>query len=157
MLTNLFRWIHILGGAAWFGEVATVAFVLVPALRRAEPAKRAWLLQNVFPTVFRLASVLVGMAWVGGVGLYLSMHGWRIDWAGLVGTRWGRSILVGGVLGFLLGLFHYTLEERLEGAAIHATGEADERVLRYLTIIPRVGLGIIVVIIVSMMYAARGF
>jgi hypothetical protein len=138
--------------------VIAVVFVVVPALTRAEPAVRAWMLRNVFPRIFRLASVLIAMTWVGGAGLYLSMNRWRIDPGALFGTRWGRSILVGGTLGLLLGLFHFFVEDRLENAAVRAGDDPalDEGLVRRLRVIPRVGLGVLVVVIGSMMYAARG-
>jgi uncharacterized membrane protein len=31
-LTNILRWIHVLAGAAWLGEVVVINFVLVPTL-----------------------------------------------------------------------------------------------------------------------------
>jgi hypothetical protein len=114
--------------------VIAVVFVVVPALTRAEPAVRAWMLRNVFPRIF------------------------RIDPGALFGTRWGRSILVGGTLGLLLGLFHFFVEDRLENAAVRAGDDPalDEGLVRRLRVIPRVGLGVLVVVIGSMMYAARG-
>lgn len=158
MASTIFRWLHILGGAAWFGAVVAVAFVLVPSLEKADHEKRAWMLQTVFPMVFRLASVLVATVLLAGAGLYLSLHDWKVDFTELVTTRWGLSILVGGGLGLTLGLFHFTIEQRLESAA-HASGDdpaADEALIRRLKIIPRVGMGIIILVFLAMMYAARG-
>lgn len=38
---SIARWVHILAGAAWFGEIAMMAFVLVPhATRLSRPARR---------------------------------------------------------------------------------------------------------------------
>lgn len=159
MASTVFRWVHVLGGAAWFGTVVLIAFVLVPTLVRADPEKRAWMLRAVFPRIFRLASVLVATALLGGAGLYLSLHDWRPDLGFLVSGRAGISILVGGGLGLALGLFHFLAEQKLESAA-HRSGddpEADERLVRRLRIIPRVGVGILLVVFGSMMYAARGF
>jgi uncharacterized membrane protein len=41
-IINLLRWIHILAGAAWLGEVVVVNFILVPVPARLEPEKRGW-------------------------------------------------------------------------------------------------------------------
>lgn len=40
-ITNLFRWIHLLAGTAWLGEVLVVNVVLVPVLARLEPGSES--------------------------------------------------------------------------------------------------------------------
>lgn len=56
-LLNVVRWIHIISGVAWLGEVATVNFVLLPALLNTRKEDRGIFIRQVFPRVFRLASV----------------------------------------------------------------------------------------------------
>ena len=157
--SNVARWFHVGAGGAWFGEVLVVVFILVPIVRRATPDRRSWFLATVFTRVFRLASVLSATAVVTGGLLWLSTNDWHLNLDRLVSERWGLSILVGGALGLGLTLFHFVAERKLEPMAVRAgSGGIDDEVLvRRLTIIPRVGLGILVVILGSMMYAARGF
>ncbi len=146
------RWIHTLAGAAWFGEVLTVVFVLIPVLARAEPTHQRWILNNIFPRVFRVASVLIVTVLVAGLLLNLAMSGWRIDWDRLTGTSWGRSILIGGILGGLLGMFHFVAERKLEPMVTNEDTDLDA-VMRRLKLIPRIGLGILAVVLSFMILA----
>jgi len=157
--TAIIRWIHIATGAAWLGEVVAVNFVLVPILLRATRERQRWMLATIFPRIFHLASWLAVPAIVFGALLNLSMTDWRVDWDLLLTTRWGLSILIGGTLGLVLTLFHFVVESRLEGVVTNsaATDEALDGVMGRLTVIPRVGLVVLVLVFGSMMYAARGF
>jgi uncharacterized membrane protein len=155
----ILRWLHIGSGAAWLGEVVAVNFVLVPALLKANREQQRWMLAQVFPRVFNLASWLAGPAVVFGALLNLQMTDWRFDWDRLTTTRWGWSILVGGTLGLVLTLFHFVIESKLEPVVRddETPDEIIDGVLRHLRVIPRYGLGVLVIIFGSMMYAARGF
>jgi uncharacterized membrane protein len=161
-LTNILRWIHVLAGAAWLGEVVVINFVLVPTLVRLGADKRGWFLAAIFPRIFRLASVLSLTVLLAGAALNLSMSGWQLDVAikRLATPRWGWSILVGGLLGLGLTLFHFVVERRLhplvEAARENPGGEAFVLILSRLQIIPRIGLGILLLILLLMMYAVRG-
>lgn len=157
-IARILRWIHIIAGAAWLGEVAAVVFILVPVLTRLDAARRGWFLASVFPRVFRMASILSVSAVVAGAGLYLATNEWHLNLDRLVGGRWGLSILIGGSLGLALTVFHFVVEGRLEPIVVAAReGDIDdERLVRFLTIVPRIGLGILVVVFGAMMYASRG-
>jgi len=157
-LSRIFRWIHIVAAGAWLGEVVVVVFVLVPVATRAAAEQRREFMAAVFPRVFRLASVLSLTALTAGAGLYLTTNNWHLALGRLVSGRWGWSILIGASLGLTLTLFHFIAERRLEPAVtgIGEGGITEETAVKYLQIIPRVGLGILLVIFAAMMYAARG-
>ncbi len=127
-------------------------FVLVPTVTRAEPDRQRWILANLFPRLFRLASVLIATVLLAGILLNLAMSGWAIDWETLTGTPWGRSILIGGVLGGALGLFHFVAERKLEPMVTDEGVDLD-LVIRRLKVVPRVGL-IILVVVLSLMILA---
>jgi uncharacterized membrane protein len=162
VITNLLLWIHLLAGTAWLGEVVVVNFVLVPALARVEPEQRGWFLSAIFPRIFRLASVLSLTAVLAGAALNLSLSNWRVDVAAsrLMASTWGWSILIGGLLGLGLALFHFVIEHRLEPHVMVSDTDLDDTaftpVLRRLKIIPRVGLGILLLIVFLMMFAGHG-
>lgn len=162
-VTNILRWIHVLAGAAWLGEVVVVNFILVPTLTRLDPGKRGWFMAAVFPHVFRLASILSLTTILAGAALNLSLNGWHVDVAliRLTSTRWGWSILLGGLFGLGLTLFHLFAERRLEPHVVAADEETDDEafasVLRRLRIIPRAGLGVLVLTFLLMMFAVREF
>lgn len=161
-IINLLRWIHILAGAAWLGEVVVVNFILVPVLARLEPEKRGWFLAAIFPRIFRLASALSLTTVLAGAALNLSMNGWQIDTAigRLTSSQWGWSILIGGLLGLGLTLFHFVAEHRLEPHVLAAREDPDSEafalIVRRLRIIPRAGLGVLLLAFLLMMVAARG-
>ena len=59
----------------------------------------------------------------------------------------------------MLTLFHFVIESKLEPVVRddETPDEIIDGVLRHLRVIPRYGLGVLVIIFGSMMYAARGF
>ncbi|MGH2511791.1 MAG: hypothetical protein ACRDGQ_03795 [Candidatus Limnocylindrales bacterium] len=152
------RLVHIAAGIAWIGEVATVIFVLVPALRRADAAGAQVLLDVVFPRAFKLATVLGGTAIAAGLILVtLGPGGLQRAFS----TTWGTRILAGGILGAALYVFHLVLEPRLEGrllARISDPGEVGSHAaadLRILRVVPPVGLLILLTVVALMSAGAR--
>ena len=154
-LLNIVRWIHIISGTAWLGEVITINFVLVPALLKMEKENRGVFVRQTFPKVFRLASVLSVTALTSGaIMVYLITGGQNLSER--MGTRWGDGILGGATLALLLSLFHFLVEGRLKPIAETADEEGVDKIIAVLKTVPRVGLGVILLIILLMMYGARG-
>lgn len=153
----LVRWIHVIAASAWLGEVIVINFALVPALGKIASATRRRVLFVVFPRLFRLASVLSSTAVISGLVLAVRMS--NGNGSLFLSGRWGRSILIGGLLGLTLMLFHFFIEQRIGGLLDRAkhdeNGSVDE-VWRSLKIIPRAGMGVILVIFGLMMFAVRG-
>ena len=154
------RWIHILGGAAWLGEVITVNFVIMPIVAGSVMQDRKRYMTAVFPLVFRLASVLSLVTVGAGLTLHYLVTGWS-DLDLYFSTARGLAILAGALLGLLLTLFHFTMERRLEPQLEALDDDSSEEevqsILRYLRVIPRIGLGVMVLIFLLMMSGARGF
>jgi uncharacterized membrane protein len=157
-IVNVIRWIHVISGVAWLGEVITINFVLVPALIKMGKETRAMFIRQIFPRVFQLASVLSLTAIITGATMSYLTTGWKNldEW---IGTRWGIGIFVGGLLALLLTLFHFFVESRLEPIAITADARSEvdvNKIITVLRIVPRIGLVILILIVLLMMYAARG-
>lgn len=155
---NVVRWIHIISGIAWVGEVITLNFVIVPALIKMRSDSRGTFIRQIFPRVFHLATVLALTAVISGATMSYLLTGWK-NLDELIGTRWGMGIAIGGGLALLLTLFHLFIEERLEPVAMTADVDSEvdiDRTILMLKIIPRVGLAILLLIVLLMMYAARG-
>jgi putative copper export protein len=159
-LLAVVRWIHILAGAAWLGEVATVVFVLIPLISKMEPAEQKNIIANVFPRIFSLASTLAVITLIAGVVLnYLVTAGWSNLFEFTKSPR-GFTTILGGLLGLVLAGFHFTIENLIRDRVIalpDASPGDEVDVTRYLRIIPRVGLGVLILIFVLMMLGARGF
>lgn len=149
------RWVHVLAGAAWFGEMVVINLVLAPALGWLERGQGSELLRAVFPRIFSLASWLSIVAVTSGFLLLGEMVDWR-HWDLLVESRWGRSILTGGALGLGLTLFHHLVERRLS-PVMAGNPSGLVYVEQRLRVVPRVGLLVLLVVMGAMMYAARGF
>jgi uncharacterized membrane protein len=158
-LITLFRWLHILTGAAWLGEVVTINFVLIPTLSKLNALERPQFIRSTFPRLFRLASLLSTVSITSGLIMSYLVSGWK-DLSVFIGTRWGMSILIGGSLGIALTVFHFVVESRLEPIAVSMdenTRQAKlDQVIRFLKIIPRAGLFVMITIFALMMYAAHG-
>lgn len=152
------RWIHVLAATAWFGEVVTINFVLVPVLSRMDAGPQTKLLASIFPRLFRLASYLSATALLSGFTLlYLRFSS---DWSALLSTGQGHAFLTGITLGTLLTGFHFLVEPRLDGMICVAADKEDfemtDKIVRALKIIPRVGLAVITTIVIMMMVGSRG-
>lgn len=158
-LFTVMRWMHVLAGAAWLGEVVMVVFVLLPALAATPVPQRRAFISNVFPRVFRLASVLAGVALAAGATLNYMQTGWQDMGAYLASTR-GVAIIAGGTVAALLASFHFFVEARFEGRVAQLLESADEgeraRIERLLNIVPKVGLIILLAVFILMMIGARG-
>ena len=152
------RWLHILAATAWFGEVVTINFVLVPAMGRLERTQRAKAMFQLFPRIFRLASWLSATAVLSGATLFFFRFSG--DWSLLWSSTSGLAFLVGATLGTALTAFHFLLEPKLEGAICVAAeephGETHDQVMRTLRFVPRVGMGVIAGALLLMMIGARG-
>ena len=135
-------------------------FVLVPIVTRLEASARASYVGTVFPRIFRVASVSVALVLLSGVGLNYALTGWR-DIGAYIQSTPGTFVTIGGVRGLLLGLFHFVIEARIEKRVLRLVDQVEgpelDNLMRYLRLIPRIGLGILVIVFLSMMIAARGF
>jgi hypothetical protein len=153
------RLIHVAAGVGWLGEVATINFVLLPALFKARADERTTLLTTVFPYLFRLATVLGGATMVTGMTLLVWYTHLQPDL--LLHGRWDHFVLAGGTLGAALYAFHLVQESGAERSlAAHlafAIDSDDPRatamLLRRLAIFPRAGM-LVLATVVSLMVAA---
>ena len=147
------RWIHILAGLAWVGEVITINFVIVPALKTLPREQQASFISSVFPRVFRLATILALISTLAGFLTAYFVVDWR-EFPNLITTPWGIGIFGGGFLSVLLVLFHLVLERRIKPLVVDANPESLNRIIHLLGIIPRIGLGVILVISLLMFFGA---
>ena len=157
-ITHVIRWIHIISGVAWVGEVIAINVVLLPALKNIDKDIRGKFIRQIFPRVFHLASVLSLTAIISGATMSYLITGWK-NLAELFGTRWGMGIMIGGSLALLLTLFHFLIESRLEPIAFKADDGSEidvEKFIKVLDIVPKIGLIILILIVLLMMYAAKG-
>lgn len=153
---RVIRWVHVLSGASWLGAVALINAVIVPALAKIDRPARREAVAELFPRIFKFASVVSVTAIVSGGLLFYNRF--SSDWSAIWSTPTGWGILIGATLATVLTAFHFVAEPRLEGLVREARGHERtlERVMRALKIVPRAGLAVLIAIILLMMYGARG-
>lgn len=155
------RWIHVTAAAAWFGEVVAVNFILIPVVAQFQGEMRSKYVTAVFPRVFNLASVLSLTAVLTGLVLIYRRVGG--DFSLLLESFSGKSLLFGAVLGTLLTLFHFFMENKLArkiGIVKKNTSDSPAElndVHTKLKIIPRMGMLVITSVFIAMMIASHGF
>ncbi|MCB9223169.1 MAG: hypothetical protein H6582_03245 [Crocinitomicaceae bacterium] len=157
-LYTFFRWIHLIAGSAWFGEVVIINFVLIPLLSKYQGTARKEFLNTIFPRIFRLASVLALTTAISGGILLYRFVGFEISLLTERGT-WGWSILIAGTLGLILTLFHFFIENLLARKVgvgnPHISEQTVEDIHLKLKLIPRLGMVVITIIFILMMNATH--
>ena len=148
-----------MAGIAWFGEVVVINFVLIPTVKKYEGEAKKQFVNNLFPKVFRLASVLSAITAITGVILLYDHVGFEIGELFEMGT-WGISIFIGGLLGAILTNFHFFIENNMAKKVgvgnPNIEQEAVEDVHLKLKLIPRLGLVVITTIVFMMLNAKLG-
>lgn len=96
--------VDIISGVAWIGEVITINFVLVPVVKKINRDSRGKFIRQIFPRIFRLASVLSLTAIISGASMSYLITVWK-NLGEMIFTRWGLGIAIGGGLGLILTLF----------------------------------------------------
>lgn len=154
------RWIHVMAAAIWLGQVVVINLILVPTARGLSSEDRTRFLGDVFPRVFRLASVLSLTALASGLTMLLQKYGvsWSV-FSALTATGMGTALLIGAILAVTLTLFHFLVEPRVEDlicvAQDNPDSGVDEQIVGILRIVPKAGLGVIVAIFLLMMISVR--
>jgi uncharacterized membrane protein len=152
----ILRIFHVVAALGWVGEVIVINFVLLPSAASLVGPHRQAFMTQVFPRIFRLASVFSATAVITGAVLILRMTGGNP--LILADSRAGKALLAGATLGTLLTFFHFFMERRVApafctGAPENALAEVHAK----LKILPRIGLGILLTTTFLMMYGVRGF
>jgi uncharacterized membrane protein len=153
----IIRIIHVIAGSLWIGEVVVINCILIPVLSKFEGDYRRQFLVTLFPRIFNLASLLSATVVITGVIMVYYLTNGELNL--LASGRWGLSILLGGILGIILTLFHFFMENRLAskiGLGKKGDHEKLAEVHLSLKIVPRLGLLVILAIFLLMINAAHG-
>ena len=133
--------------AAWIGEVVTLNFIIVPGINALDEAGRAAFIGRYLPRFFRMATVLALTTVLSGLGAGLiAAYGPEIPHA----VTSGRSpeVRIASILIALLACFHLVAQSRLrpivESFAVTPDPEKVRFVTKFLGIVPRIGLMVIV-------------
>lgn len=138
-----------------------INLVLVPAIKSAEGGDRVALIELIFPRLFKLATLLGGLAVL--TGTFLVSRYTQLHFGLLFSSRWGWLVLIGGLMGLVLCLFHLFQEENVEHTLMSSLVEATksrnqaatDALLRKLGILPRAGMVALLIAILLMVAATH--
>ncbi len=154
---TLIRWLHVVSGSAWLGEVLVINFVLIPVLSKFTDPSGKNFINSIFLKLFRLASVLALVTILTGAVLLYNFIGFNIASLTERGS-WGWSILIGGSLGLVLTIFHFFIEnwlaKKLGNTSTGSKEDVDDVHLK-LKFIPRIGMIVITLIFLLMLNATH--
>ena len=142
------RWIrpvHMISGFVWWGMVFFINFIIIPVFPKLSSTTQFEILGNVFPRIFRTATIFgfftVGLGWFFALDEYAN---WDLSY--FTHSLVNILFLIGITAVTLLYLFHLFLERsEINLIAKIATGKIkyeDERVqslIAHLMRIPRIG------------------
>jgi hypothetical protein len=128
----------IVATAGWIGEALTLNVVIVPAAGKMDGSDQTGLIGRYFPAFFRLASVLALVSVASSAILVVR---------GEVAQDARTLFIAGSAITWALSLFHLLVESRLRPVARALITEPDpdkvRSFLRFLSIVPRVGLAVL--------------
>lgn len=84
-------------GFAWWGEVFYINFVLTPMLPKLEPGAKERVMPEIYPRMFRIATVLSSLTITFGVLTAIFLSNFKFDI--FMNSMWGLLIVIGGSLG----------------------------------------------------------
>lgn len=158
---TVLRWIHEFAGIAWYGEVFFMTFILMPVLGKLPPDSKGPLMVRTFPRIFNVATVSSSVTIVAGILVALLYS--NFDLGIFMGSTWGLSILLGGLMGLFMYILHVTVEV-IELGALRQVDSDEARAFpvelkvleRRVNRLPRVGFVILTITLVMMIYASHG-
>ena len=151
MVIKIIGVIHKTAGVLWLGEVFVINFIIIPSMMKMKREEARKFARVVFPKAFNLASFLSLTTVITGVALFLMITKGSID---VLSGKWGTNILIGGVIGLALTLFHFSAEPKLK-RFIEGEDEKFDRFLKVIRIVPRIGMAVIFLIYMFMLNATR--
>ncbi len=152
-----FRLIHVITSFAWWGMVFFLVFILIPTIGRMKSQTLHEVVGFVIPRIFRTVSILgffaVGMGW----RIALELSGWNLMF--FFSDASELMLLLGGILGTCLYLFHLFLERReidlaMRASTLSSFDPVDPEIAEFLKkvqIIPKIGFVIISIAALTML------
>ena len=92
----LVRWIHFAAAFTVIGAIFTSVIVLTPVIKTLQPEVRGSITVKLLPRMIRVQIAAALILMVAGVALAAALGG--SDYRVFLNTKWGLSILTGGIL-----------------------------------------------------------
>ena len=153
---TIIRNVHVLSASIWLGMVVVMNFGLMPLVAKKLLQHEVDILQPIFKNVTNLVSISAFFTFVtGGIILWIQT---KFHFVEMIKNTRGILILIAGGIGFIITLFHFFAEGKVEKYLKNRLPNKEELLVGYKGIeyIPRLGLLIISSIFITMLIAVRG-
>ncbi|MBK7138026.1 MAG: hypothetical protein IPH74_02940 [Bacteroidetes bacterium] len=154
---GIIRNLHVLSAAIWLGMVVVMNFGLMPSISKKLTQTDVEILKPIFKKGTNLVSISAFLTFVsGGIILWIQT---KFHFVEMLKSTRGMLIFSAGGMGFVVTLFHFLGESKLEKYLKSRLPNKDELLVGYkgIEFIPRIGLVIITTIFITMLIAVRGF
>ena len=152
----IIRHIHVLSASIWLGMVVVMNFGLMPSVVKKLTQNDVDILKPIFKNVTNLVSISAFFTFVtGGIILWLQT---KFNVLEMLESTRGTLIFIAGSVGFVVTVFHFFAESKLEKYLRSRLPNKNELLVGYkgIEFIPQIGLVIVSAIYITMLIAVRG-
>ena len=153
----IIRNIHLLSASIWLGMVVVMNFGLMPSVKNKLSQVDVDMLKPIFKSVKRLISISAFFTFVtGGVLLWMQT---KFNVFDMIESTRGTLILIAESIGFIITIFHFFVEDKVEEILRRRLTDKDELLVGYkgIEFIPRIGLVVVAAIFIIMLISVKGF
>ncbi|MBP9215250.1 MAG: hypothetical protein KBF36_11870 [Chitinophagaceae bacterium] len=153
----IIRHIHVLSASIWLGMVVVMNFGLMPSVVKKLTQNDVDILKPIFKNVTNLVSISAASTFItGGIILWMQT---KFNFLEMLESTRGTLILIAGSLGFIVTVFHFFAESKVEKYLRTRLSNKDELLVGYkgIEFIPKIGLIVVSAIFVTMLIAVRGY
>lgn len=150
------RHMHVISASIWLGMVLVMNLGLMPSVTKNLTPLSIEILKPIFNNVTNIVSISAALTFItGGIILWIQT---KFDLVEILKSNRGKLILIAGGVGFIVTLFHFFVESKVEKYFRNRLSKKDELLVGYkgIEFIPQIGLVIISSIFITMLIAARG-
>ena len=133
--------------AAWIGEAAVLNFIILPGIKALDEEGRAAFISRYLPRFFHMATVLALTAVLSGLAAR-ALGSFSLEVSIPVLSGGSPAVIIALILIAALTCFHLAAQARMRPVAkslsVSPNSEKLRSLTRFLSIVPRIGLGVIV-------------
>ncbi len=156
-LFGIIRNIHVLSASIWLGMVVVMNYGLMPSVAKKMTQLDVDILKPIFKNVTNLVSLsAASTAITGGIIIWIQT---KFYFLGMLNSTRGTLILIAASVGFLVAIFHFFAETKVENYLRSRSQNKDELLVGYkgIEFIPKIGLVVVSAIFITMLIAVRGY
>ncbi len=156
-LFGIIRNIHVLSASIWLGMVVVMNYGLMPSVAKKITQLDVDILKPIFKNVTNLVSLSAASTFItGGIIIWIQTEFYFL---GMLNSTRGTLILIAGSVGFLVTIFHFFAETKVENYLRSRSHNNDELLVGYkgIEFIPKIGLVVVSAIFITMLIAVRGY